>query len=741
LKKYTTVCPRNCYSTCSLHVYVDEEKKKICRIEANPLNKATPKGACLKGLSYVERVYSPDRILTPLKRIKPGGKEGFKPISWDEALDTISAKLKELEERYGPQSVLYYYGSGTKGLLNAVGSVFWRLYGGYTTTYGDLCWPAGLEATRLMLGENKHNAPWDIENARLIIMWGKNAAETNIQQMRSIDRAIEYGAKLVVIDPRRTVSADRAELLIQPNPGTDGALALAIAYLLINNKTIDTGFIGKYVFGFQEFEKMVAGFTPAKASQITGVPEPYILRLADYIAQYSPVSLCAGFGMQRYTNSGQTMRAMMALLAITGNIGKPGAGWIYANLQSAIFDEVLDPIAFFPPGKPDGIARISISTARLGQDMLAQTNPPLKMIWVERGNPITQNPETHTVLRAFRSLDFRVVVDQFFTDTALEADIILPSKTLFEQTDIIGAYWHPYIQLKQKIIDSPGEVKPETEIYRLLAQRMNFNETDIAEKLPGPGDEAIENYLKKRLERFPWLSWERLSEGPVMAPWAQEVAFCDYIFKTPSGKIELYSSEAAQRWGVNPLPVYTEPGEAGEHQHGKPGKYPLYFMTPNTKNRVHSQFNNLKLIRQFSPKIYLDMNPDDAQERGIKPGDRVRVFNDRGELELDVKLDFSIKKRCVCVTNGWWITEGGTVNFLSLGRETDMGHGAAFHDNMVEVEKAQPDTQGKCQNPFVKGVRHLPKLFIHYLIKSFCGGPGGGFLRKEPPGGRRQVTP
>ncbi|MGD2092982.1 MAG: molybdopterin-dependent oxidoreductase, partial [Candidatus Aminicenantes bacterium] len=682
---YTTVCPRNCYSTCSMKVYV--ENNRICRIEANPDNKATPKGVCLRGLSYVERTHSKDRILTPLKR-KSSNSE-FDPISWDEALDTITEKLQYFKKNFGPQSVLYYSGSGTKGLLNAVGGEFWRLYGGYTTTYGDLCWPAGLEATRLTLGDNKHNAPWDIENARLIMLWGKNVAETNIQQMRSIDKAIEKGARLVVIDPRRTLSADRAELLVQPRPGTDGALALAIGHILVNNNAIDHDFIKKYVLGFPEYKKMVLAFTPEKASEITDVPITYMHRLAEYIAKGSPVSLCPGFGMQRYTNSGQAMRAMMALLAITGNMGKPGAGWLYANLQSAIFDVIKDPIAFFPPQKPDGVARISISTAKLGQDMLAQKDPPIKMIWVERGNPVTQNPETNTVLKAFHSLDFRVVVEQFFTDTALEADIILPAKTLFEQTDVIGAYWHPYIQLKQKVIDPPGQVKPESEIYRLLALRLGFSSKDIADKIPGPSDREIQAYLEKKLEPFPGLSLEQLKKGPILAPGNQEVAFSDFKFPTPSRKIEIYSTEAAERWGLDPLPIYTEPIESVKRPSPESKKYSLYFMTPNTKNRTHSQFNNLKLIRQFSPKPFLEMNPEDAAHREIKAKDRVRVFNDRGSLELEVRIDFSMKKGCVSVTNGWWITQGGTVNFLSRGRETDMGFGAAYHDNLVEVEKTR----------------------------------------------------
>ncbi len=684
MKVFNTACPRNCYSTCSMKVYV--ENGRICRIEANNQNKAAPKGVCLKGLSYVERIHSKNRLLYPMKKIP--GTTDFQRISWDEALDTITTKLQFFKKEYGPQSVFYYTGSGTKGLLNGVGSGFWRLFGGYTTTYGDLCWPAGLEATRLTLGKISHNAPWDIENAKLILLWGKNPGETNVQQMRSIDRAVEKGAKLITIDPRRTISSERADLLIQPRPATDGALALGIAHLLIKNNNIDQNFIDKHVLGFPQFKKMVLHFTPEKAAKITDVPEKYFHQITDLLAQNKPTAFCPGYGMQRYSNGGQTIRAILALAVITGNIGISGGGWLYANLQTGIFDKVGDPLGIYPPEKPDGIARISISTARLGQDMLKQNNPPLKMIWVERGNPITQNPETHTVLKAFRQLDFRVVVEQFLTDTAREADIVLPAKSMFEQSDVIGAYWHPYIQLKQKVINPPGEIKPETEIYGLLAKRLNLDETKTAAFIPGTSDAEIEAFLEQKLAPFPTLSIDALKKGPILSPDMEEIAFADFCFPTPSGKIELLSQEASERWGLDPLPTFSEPLESPARKTKDTPKYPLYFMTPNTKNRTHSQFGNLNLVRQFNQKPILTLSAEDAQKRNINKGDKVRIFNDRGQLVVEADIDFSIKAGCVSMPNGWWITEGGNVNFLSMGRETDMGHGSAFHDNLVEVEKA-----------------------------------------------------
>jgi len=681
---YTTACPRNCYSTCGLIVQVEDGR--IRRIEPHPDNQATARGACLKGLSYYERVYSPDRILYPLRRDTRTGR--FERISWGDALDLIAGHLRRFRKESGPQSVLYYSGSGTKGLLNAVGMDFWRVYGGCTTTYGDLCWPAGLEATRLTLGDNKHSAPWDIAQAKLIVMWGKNAAETNLHQMPFVEEALERGGRLVVVDPRRTETSERAELLIQPRPGTDGALALAVAKKLIDDGSIDREFVRDHVLGFEEYSASLTEFTPERAAEITDVPAPYICRFADILAASSPVTICPGFGMQRYTNSGQTMRAILSLLAITGNIGKPGAGWVYANLQSHIFDAVKDPIGFFPPDEPDGVFRVSISTALLGRQMLDTRDPPLRMAWVERGNPVNQNPDTNTVLEAFRKLEFRVVVDQFLTDSAREADIVLPAKTMFEQTDVIGAYWHPYLQLKQKVIEPLGEVKPESEVYRLLAKRLGYPEDQLAGTFPGASDKEVERYLERKLEPFDGLSLDELRHGPVLPPDHQEVAFSDMVFPTSSGKIEILSSEAVDRWRVDPLPTYVEPEESTRSNSPLAGKFNLNLITPNTKNRIHSQFNNLRMIGQFGDSPEAMMNPTDADVRSIFDGQTVRLYNDRGGIELTAKLDNGIKQGCVYVTNGWWKETGGSVNFCSLGRETDMGYGAAFHDVLVEIEPA-----------------------------------------------------
>jgi len=568
------------------------------------------------------------------------------------------------------------------GMVNSFSDRFWELFGGATTTYGNLCWPAGLEAVRLTLGENKHNAPWDIEHAGLIILWGKNPAETNIQQMIFIEKAQAHGAKVIVIDPRRTPSSERANLLIQPKPGTDAAIALAVANELIKTGKIDTVFIKNNVLGFAQFSDSIKDWTFEKAAGISGVPIQFIQILADELGSGKPTTIVPGYGMQRFTNGGQTTRALLALNIITGNIGKKGACFHYANLQSYVFDKVKEPESYYPEIGAIPLFRRNISKAKLGKDMLRTSNPELKMIWVERGNPISQNPDTNQILKAFDRLEFKVVVDQFMTDTAKEADIILPAKNMFEQSDIIGGYWNPYVQLKPKLLEETGEVKTETEIYYLLAEKLGYPKIEIEKYLPKPGNEHIENYLKNVLKTEPSLNWEDLKKGPIIAPGHEEIAFADKRFNTPSGKIELYSEEAENKWGVNKLPDF-KPLVNAE----KKVAFPFMLMSPNTKNRIHSQFGNLRIIKQFAPEPTIIISSKDAVLKGIKPGEQIRVYNDEGELYGKAEINFSLLNGCVVYYNGWWLQEGGTPNLLSKGLETDMGHGTAFHDTRVNIEK------------------------------------------------------
>jgi anaerobic selenocysteine-containing dehydrogenase len=673
MKEYVTACPRNCYSTCSFRVQV--ENNKIRRILPVPENRATPEGPCIKGLSYIERTHSAERIIFPLLKDKSGN---FKRISVNEALEIISEKLISLKEKYGPHSVLWYRGSGMAGLTNEIGSSFWKEYGGATTTYGNLCWPAGLEAVRLTMGSVKHNVPWDLENAKTIVIWGKNPAETNIQEISFIAKAREIGCKIIVIDPLRTPTADKADIFISPKTGTDGALALAIAGVLIEKNLIDHEYITKNVNGFDEFRNSL-NISPSDAESITGIPANEIIKLSAIIGAGSPVTFLPGYGLQRHQNGGQTIRAILSLAVITGNLGKSGAGFNYANLQSYIFDSIKEPLSYYPDKENDKPFRRTLSMAKLGSDMLNTQNPGLKAAWIERGNPILQSPDSVHVKKAIESMEFVIVADQFMTDTAALADIILPAKDLFEQSDILGSYWSPYIQFKPKIIEAPGEVLPESEIYFRLARMMNMKIS--TEHLPEPGNENIEKWLEKRINGYSNLTLDDLRKGPVLAPGLEEIAYSEDLFETESGKIELFSNEAERKWGVSPLPEYIPVVSSKE--------YPLEFLTPNAGNRIHSQFGNLKIIKSNSPVPALLVSPDDAETRYIETGSRVRVYNENGEIFSVAEVSNRIPIGTIVLPNGIWLLEGGGGNFLIPGRETDMGYGAAFHDSRVQLEKIE----------------------------------------------------
>jgi anaerobic selenocysteine-containing dehydrogenase len=675
MEEFVTACPRNCYSTCSFRVQV--ENNKILRILPYSANLATPEGPCIKGLSYIERAQSHDRIIHPLRRTSSGE---FEEITPDNALDIIAGKLSFLKERYGSHSIFWYRGSGMSGLVNETGHSFWKGFGGVTTTYGNLCWPAGLEAVRLTLGQVMHNVPWDIENAKTIIIWGKNPAETNIQEIAFIARARQKGCRVIVIDPLRTPTADKADILLSPKPGTDGALALAVAYILIKENLTDRQFIQDNVIGFDQFSNSLI-ITPEEGERITGIPEENIIELAQILSSGGPVTIIPGYGLQRHNNGGQTIRSILSLCILTGNLGKQGAGFNYANLQSSIFEDEKEPLSYYPDQERDRPFRRIISMTKLGRDITLADNPVLRAAWIERGNPLIQSPDSSMVRKAFLDLEFKVVVEQFMTDTATLADIILPAKDIFEQSDIIGSYWSPYVCYKPGILIPDGDVMPESEIYYHLSKRLGLNLDSIT--LPEPGNANTEKWLEHRICGFSGLTLADLKKGPVLAPGLQHIAYCDMKFDTPSGKIELWSDEAKVRWGISELPEYNPCDSDKDND-----KYPLRFITPNCAGRIHSQFGNLNIINTVLEKPAAMLVPSDAKERRITGGDKIWILNNKGRIITTAVISNRIPAGIVVLPNGIWLNEGGGGNLLIEAQFTDIGYGAAFHDTRIEVEKA-----------------------------------------------------
>ena len=661
-----TVCPRNCYCTCGMLVTVEGDR--ITGIEGDPRNPATGGHVCLKGISYARRISTEQRLLTPLRRTRAGA---FERVSWDAALTDIAERLDRLRREAGPESVLYYEASGSHGALGRLAMAFWHQFGGCTLTYGDLCWPAGLEATRLTYGANRHNHPRLTVLSRFILLWGHNPAETNVHQMRLVFEAQEQGARVAVIDPRSTDTTDAADMHLKPRPGTDAALALGIARAIVDAGLQDREFLERHATGVEPYLARLRDFPLDRVAAITGLDEAGIRDLAVAYAAAKPALLVAGFGLQRHHRAGQTMRAVSLLPALTGNVGVAGGGWQYANLAShALKDPPLPP-------EPPRIRR-AIPISRLGPALQEIANPRVAAMWIEKGNPASQNPRSGLVKDAIRALDLVVAVDQFHTDTTALAHYVLPAKTMFEEEDLVTAYWHPYLQLRAKIFDPPGEVRTETEIWRLLCERLGFD-TSYCPADPRP-------LLRAMLPDGRHDLLDTLRDGPVDPSGLGDVAFADGRFPTPSGKVEFSSADAARLWGVDPVPDYAALGEG--HESPVAQTYPLQLLSCKTRERIHSQFGNLDWVRGVERPHRLDIHPDDATARGLRGGERALVWNDRGRLEIAVHLDHGIRPGVVHVLEGRCHAGDPEVNVLTDAGVTDMNHGATFYECLVEVKRA-----------------------------------------------------
>ena len=669
--EFRTVCPRNCYCTCGMVVTV--EAGRITRIEGDPLNPATGGHVCLKGLSYARRVASPDRLLVPLRRAP--GSDRFEPVSWEAALSDISARLDRLRGEQGPESALYYEGSGSHGALGQLSAVFWRQFGGCTLTYGDLCWPAGLEATRLTYGRVWHSHPRFTRDSRFVLLWGHNPAETNVHQMRLIQEAKDRGAVVALVDPRSTDTSDAADIHLQPRPGTDAALALGLARLIIENGWHAEAFLARHASGVDRFVDRLGDYPIGRVAEITGVAPRAIRELAEAYATTKPALLIAGFGLQRHRHAGQTMRAVALLPALTGNVGIAGGGWQYANLASHCLKE--------PALPPEHAATTrGIPVSRLGPALGELSAPPVRAAWIERGNPASQHPDSGEVRRRLAALDLVVVVDQFMTDTARLAHYVLPAKTLFEETDLVTAYWHPYVQLRPKILEPPGEVKTETEIWRLMCGRFGFD----TGWFPDPVDPLP--WLRRLMPDGREEALDRLAREPLdLSGWG-DIAFADRTFPTPSGKVEFWSDETARLWGLDPLPAYETLAEG--HDAAVRAQYPLHLLTCKTRDRIHSQFGNLDWVKEVERPHLLDIHPHDAGTRGLADGDMAEVFNGRGRIRLRVRLDCGLRPGVVHVIEGRSHDGDPDVNLLTEAAVTDMNHGATFYECLVEVRRLMP---------------------------------------------------
>jgi len=636
-------CPHDCPDTCSFFVTVEEGR--AVKIEGANDHPTTDGFLCTKVNRYLERTYSPERVLYPMKRAGEKGRGIFERISWDEALDTIAAKFKEIAAD-GPQAILPYSYAGTMGLVQSQSMdrrFFHKL--GASLLARTICADAGAAGYRATIGLSLGTDPERFSDAKLIIIWGSNVITSNVHLWPKILEAKRKGAKVIAIDPYRSLTAEKCDEHLAILPGADGALALAMMNVIVRENLIDHDYIERHTLGFDLLRERVMEYPPSRAAAITGLSEEAIVRLAREYATTKPVVIRLNYGMQRHAGGGMAVRAITCLPALVGAWRDAAGGALLStsgtfgvNAQALERPDLIwnDPRTINMSAIGDAllgyqrVQRLSVKDAPA--ETLEPLDPPVRAIYVYNSNPVAIAPDSRRVIAGFKREDLFTVVHEIFqTDTADYADILLPATTQLEHFDIHKSYGHLYMLINKPAIEPLGEAKPNSEVFRLLAERMGFTEDCFRDSDEEIARQAI-NYDHPRMrgmtfEELKERGWMRLSVPENFAP------FAEGGFPTPSGKCEFFSETLAKR-GLDPLPTYIPPRESAQTAPELAKKYPLAIISPPAHNFLNSSFANLPTFVKAEKEPLLENHPSDAAKRGVKDGARVRVFNDRGEFNL-----------------------------------------------------------------------------------------------------------
>jgi anaerobic selenocysteine-containing dehydrogenase len=643
------------------------------KIQGDPSMPFTEGTLCTKVAHYLERTYSPDRLMHPQKRVGKKGEGKFKRISWDEALDEIVARLRVLE----PESILPCSYAGTMGMVQYM-SMDRRFFNRLGASQLDrtLCSSAGKAGIKATLGGSVGMDPERFDEAKLIILWGANPVVSNLHLWSRVQEAKRRGAKVIAIDPYRSLSAEKCTQHVALLPGTDGALALAMMHVLISENLIDRDYIERYTLGYEELRKRILeNHSPQWAAQVCGLRVEEIVQLARDYGRIKPAAIRLNYGMQRHAGGGIAARNIACLPALVGAWRDLAGGIVLTTADFYKFDHA----ALERPDLLGGRKPRTINQSQLG-DALLEAKPPVKAIIVYNNNPVAVCPDSNKVLKGFAREDlFTVVMDHFQTDTADYADILLPATTQLEHHDVHKSYGHLYVLANNPAIAPVGESLPNSEVFRRLAARMGFDEPCFRD--------SDEDICRTALAgKFDWEKlkrdgWQRLAVPEKFAPFAQGG------FPTPSGKCELHS-EWLEKQGIDPLPFFNPPAELKDDALAE--RYPLAFLSPPARHFLNSTFANLARFREFEREPHLDMHPEDARRRGIADGDAVRVFNDRGSYELKACVNGKPRPGVVVAPSVWWkkhAPDGRNANDVTSQRTADLGGAATFYDCRVQVER------------------------------------------------------
>ena len=676
-------CPHDCPDTCALLTTV--ENGRAIKVEGAPDHPTTRGTLCTKVARYLERTYSEQRLLHPMRRAGPKGSGRFERITWEEALDTIAARFRAIAASSdGPQAILPYSYAGTMGLLQ-YGSMDRRFFHKLGASLLDrtICATAGKAGYAATIGGSIGTDLEQFENARLILIWGSNPIVSNLHLWSRVQEAKRRGAKLIAIDPYRSLTAEKCHQHLALLPGTDAALALGVMHVLITEDLLDRDYIARHTLGFEALEARVREYPPQRAAQITGLASDDIVALARDYGTIKPAVIRLNYGMQRHAGGGMAIRTAACLPALVGAWRDPAGGALLSSSGAYPIDnKALE--------RPDLIWNHprTINMSTIGDALLEAKDPPVRALYVYNSNPVAVAPESPKVVAGFSREDlFCVVHDIFLTDTADYADIVLPATTQLEQLDVHSSYGHLYVLANNPAIAPVGESKPNTEVFRLLAQKMGFEEPCFRES----DEEIARHAFVAAHPRAQGLDWDRLkTEGwqrlNVPTPFAP---FAEGNFPTPSGKCEFFS-ETLARQGVDPLPTYIPPRESVASNPMLAHRYPLAMISPPARNALNSSFANLPVFAENEATPRLEIHPDDARARGIASGDPVRVFNDRGTLALTARVTERARRGVVVALSIWWrklSPDGTNANMVTGQALTDLGRAATFYDCLVEVAR------------------------------------------------------
>ena len=662
---------------------VKVEHGRAVELGGDPEHRFTQGFLCAKVNRYLERVYSPERILHPMRRIGKKGEGRFARVSWDEALHEIATRFKAVIAEHGPQAILPYSYAGNMGLLS-YGSLDRRFFQklGASLLARTICSSAGGAGLKATLGNSLGFDPEAIVHARFIVAWGANIVSSAVHLWPFIEEARRGGAQLVTIDPYRSRTAEHSDRHLAPFPGTDAALALGVMHVLFREGLHDQDYLDRYTEGAPELQERAREWTPARTAAVTGLREADIEWFARAYGSTRPSAIRLNYGLNRHAGGGMAVRTIACLPAVTGAWRDVGGGILLSTSGAfPVRSEVLERPDLTPPGTR------TLNMNQLGRVLNDEAlAPPVKALFVYNSNPAAVAPEQEQVVKGLRREDlFTVVHELFATDTVDHADIVLPATTTLEHYDLHKAYGHLYLSLSRPAIAPEGESKPNTEVFRLLAARMGLDDPCLFESDEALARQALDwNHPNLRGITFERLEREgsvRLSVGDPHAPFAQGG------FPTPSGKCELRSPSLAAQ-GQDPLAGYVPPREGPTSNPALAERYPLAFISPPAHHFLNSTFSAQPVFVRREGEPFLTLHPEDAASRSIADGAMVRVWNDRGMFQAKARVSDAAKKGVAVGLSVWWpkMCPGGKNANAVTGQElTDMGDGATFYDVLVEV--------------------------------------------------------